>query len=244
MRMNAVAIIPARYASTRLPGKPLVDICGKPMIQRVYEQAAKARLVSSVAVATDDERIYKAVLSFGGRAVMTSAMHQSGTDRVCEAASILGLGNAADIIVNVQGDEPLIEPAAIDAAIAPMLEDAGLQVSTLKTRISSQEDYNNPNVVKVVCSSNGYALYFSRSQVPYAKTPCILYKHIGLYVYRREFLERFHSMKPSPLEEAEGLEQLRALENGVRIKVVETQYNPVSVDTPEDLEKVRGIFKS
>ncbi len=242
--MNAVAIIPARYASTRLPGKPLVDICGKPMIQRVYEQAAKARLVSSVAVATDDERIYKAVLSFGGRAVMTSAMHQSGTDRVCEAASILGLGNAADIIVNVQGDEPLIEPAAIDAAIAPMLEDAGLQVSTLKTRISSQEDYNNPNVVKVVCSSNGYALYFSRSQVPYAKTPCILYKHIGLYVYRREFLERFHSMKPSPLEEAEGLEQLRALENGVRIKVVETQYNPVSVDTPEDLEKVRGIFKS
>ena len=242
MRMNAVAIIPARYASTRLPGKPLVDICGKPMIQRVYEQAAKARLVSSVAVATDDERIYEAVLGFGGRVVMTSVAHQSGTDRVCEAASILG--KKADIIVNMQGDEPLIEPAAIDAAIAPMLEDARLQVCTLKTRISSQEDYNNPNVVKVVTDLDGWALYFSRSMVPYAKNPCILYKHIGLYVYRREFLERFHSMKPSPLEEAEGLEQLRALEAGVRIKVVETEYNSVSVDTPEDLEKVRGIFKS
>ncbi|MBI5234738.1 MAG: 3-deoxy-manno-octulosonate cytidylyltransferase, partial [Deltaproteobacteria bacterium] len=214
------------------------------MIQRVYERATKARLVSAVAVATDDERIYKAVLGFGGTAVMTSVAHQSGTDRVSEAVSILGLGNAVDVVVNMQGDEPLIEPAAIDAAIAPLIADETIQVSTLKTRISSQEDYNNPNVVKVVCDSSGYALYFSRSQVPYARNPCVIYKHIGLYVYRRGFLERFHSIQPSLLEEAEGLEQLRALEAGVRIKVVETQYCPVSVDTPEDLEKVRGIFKS
>lgn len=243
--MKVVAIIPARYASTRLEGKPLADIGGKPMIQRVYEQAAKARLVSAVAVATDDERIYKAVLSFGGTAVMTSVAHRSGTDRVSEAASILG--KTADVIVNVQGDEPLIEPTAIDAAIAPMLTDDGLQVCTLKTRILSQEDYLNPNVVKVVTDSGGYALYFSRSPVPYARKPFddarhILYKHIGLYVYRWDFLERFHSMKPSPLEEAESLEQLRALENGIRIKVVETEYNPVSVDTPEDLEVVRSML--
>ncbi|MBI2412123.1 MAG: 3-deoxy-manno-octulosonate cytidylyltransferase [Deltaproteobacteria bacterium] len=242
--MRVEAFIPARYASTRLEGKPLADIAGKPMIQRVYERAKEARLVDSVTVATDDERIFKAVASFGGRAVMTSSSHRSGTDRIAEAAS----RSEASIIVNVQGDEPLIDPGLIDAAIRPMLDDPSIELCTLKTRITGEEEFGNPNAVKVVTDKDGYALYFSRSPVPFSKLPfkerTPAYKHIGLYVYRKDFLFEFSRFKPTPLEDSESLEQLRALEHGRRIKVVEVSYSPVSVDTAEDLERVREIFRA
>ncbi|MFQ5735552.1 MAG: 3-deoxy-manno-octulosonate cytidylyltransferase [Thermodesulfobacteriota bacterium] len=240
--MNVVAFIPSRYGSTRFEGKPLADICGKPMVRWVYECAQKARLVTDVAVATDDERIARAVEAFGGKAVMTSALHRSGTDRLAEAAASVDAG----IIVNLQGDEPLMEPGMIDDAIAPMLEEPDLCISTLKTRITEEEEYRNPNAVKVVTDRSGYALYFSRSPIPHMKGAfgtAAAYKHIGLYVYRRAFLLKFPALAPTPLEEAERLEQMRALENGVRIKVVETSCNPVAVDTPEDLERVRAIVE-
>ncbi len=242
--MKVAAFIPARFGSTRLDGKPLADIVGKPMIQWVYERAMASRLVDDVVVATDDERVVDAVKAFGGAVVMTSPEHISGTDRVGEAAA----ASKADIIVNIQGDEPLIEPAMIDAAVEPMIADPGLSVCTLMTRITDEREYMDPNVVKVVVDSKGFALYFSRSPIPFSKAPFKggappLFKHVGLYVYRREFLKKFTAMKPTPLEEAEGLEQLRVLQNGLRIKVVETPYNPVSVDTPEDLETVRKMVR-
>ena len=241
--MKIAAIIPARFASTRLEGKPLADICGKSMVQRVYERVLAANL-SEVLVATDDERIFKAVNAFGGKAVMTSPLHASGTDRVAEAASLI----QADIIVNLQGDEPLIDPSLIEAAVKPMRDLPGLKMCTLKTPIIHEEEYLDPNAVKVVTDRDGFALYFSRSPIPYSRKgfsglPGQPYKHIGLYVFRRDFLFEFTKMKPTALELSESLEQLRALENGHRIKVVEVRYNPVSVDTPEDLEKVRTIVK-
>lgn len=242
--MKVAAFIPARYGSTRLEGKPLADIGGKPMIQWVYERAASCSLVDHVAVATDDERIFDAVRAFGGRAVMTSADHASGTDRVAEAAGTVD----AEIVVNLQGDEPLVEPSMIDAAVRPLVEDAGLLVSTLRTEITDRGEYENPNAVKVVTTGDGYALYFSRSPIPYARSFDELasagaraYKHIGLYVYRKDFLLEFTALPHAPIEDAERLEQLRALAAGVRIRVVETTCNPVSVDTPEDLEHVRAI---
>lgn len=243
--MKAVVIIPARYASTRFPGKPLADINGKPMIRRVYEAAKEARLVDSVVVATDDDRIYKAVKAFGGKAVMTSDKHVSGTDRIAEAARTLSPD--IDIIVNVQGDEPLMNPKAIDLAIDPFLAEPDLVMSSLRVRITDDEDYRNPNVVKVVVDFDDYALYFSRSPIPFDRAPFAsfrAYKHIGLYVYSRDFLDKFAKLPPSMLEQAESLEQLRALENGIRIKVIETAYNPISVDTPEDIEVVRRIIAS
>jgi 3-deoxy-manno-octulosonate cytidylyltransferase (CMP-KDO synthetase) len=240
--MKVAAFIPARFGSTRLDGKPLADIGGKPMIQWVYERALASRLVDDVVVATDDERILDAVKAFGGAVVMTSSEHVSGTDRVAEAAA----ATSAGIIVNIQGDEPLIEPEMIDAAVGPMIEDPALSVCTLMTRITDESEYRDPNVVKVVVDAEGFALYFSRSPIPFSKAPFkeavgALFKHVGLYVYSREFLKKFTAMKPAPLEEAEGLEQLRVLHNGIRIKVVETPFNPVSVDTPEDLEMVRRM---
>ncbi len=243
--MNVVAFIPARFGSTRLNGKPLASIGGKPMVQWVYERAKASRLISEVTVATDDERIMKAVKSFGGKAVMTGKDHRSGTDRVAEAVSEV----TADIVVNLQGDEPLIEPRMIDEAIKPLLDDPQLLLCTLKTRITGEEEYRDQNVVKVVTDKDGYALYFSRSPIPYCKmlfknTGFLPYKHVGLYVFRKDFLIKFSRLKPTPLEQAENLEQLRAIENGFRIKVVETSYNPVSVDTPEDLERVRLMMKA
>ncbi|MEK7772891.1 MAG: 3-deoxy-manno-octulosonate cytidylyltransferase [Deltaproteobacteria bacterium] len=241
--MKVAAIIPARWGSTRLNGKPLADIGGKPMVRWVYERASAARLVEYVAVATDDERIEKAVRRFGGNVVMTSPFHRSGTDRVAEPAR----KTQSEIVVNLQGDEPLIEPSIIDEAIRPMLQSPDIQLCTLKTRIVDEEEYHNPNVVKVVTGADGFALYFSRSPIPHMKTPfkdsgVNPYKHIGLYVYRMDFLLKFAALAPTALEEAESLEQLRALEHGCRIKVVEAAYNPVSVDTAEDLERVRRIM--
>lgn len=239
--MNVLCVIPARYASTRLPGKPLKDIVGKPMICRVYERAAKASRVAVAIVATDDSRIYDAVLQHGGKAVMTRKDHPTGTDRLAEVAEKY---QDVDLIINVQGDEPLIEPKLIDELAAAFDGDADLQMATVCTEITDESEQQNPNNVKVVMDKQGYALYFSRSLLPYPRhegTP--VYKHIGIYAYKRDFLLAYAKMAETPLEHAESLEQLRALENGYRIKVIKTPYRFVGVDTAEDLEKVNAIYR-
>jgi 3-deoxy-manno-octulosonate cytidylyltransferase (CMP-KDO synthetase) len=211
------------------------------MIEHVYRRAAEASSVASVIVATDDERIYKAVVAFGGTAQMTSARHPSGTDRLAEVAAHL----SCDIIVNVQGDEPLIEPSTIDRAVAPLRADPALEMSTLRRRIDDPAEINNPNVTKVVVDREGYALYFSRAPIPYVRAGAAAapaWAHIGLYVYRRATLVRLASLPPSTLERSEALEQLRALENGIRIKAVETSQESIGVDTLEDLERVRRLM--
>ncbi len=240
MGSQVVAIVPARYESTRLPGKPLAQIDGKPMIQHVYERTRAVDLVERVLVATDDARIADVVRGFGGDVVMTSSAHQSGTDRIAEAATDLD----AEIVVNVQGDLPFLDGDTLGAAIALLREDAMLPMATVKTPISDAREVANPNVVKVVTDRDGYALYFSRSPLPYWRTPAggvLAYKHIGLYAYRRDFLLTFARLEPTPLERAEMLEQLRALEWGFRIRVAETRTASVEVDTPEDLERARAL---
>lgn len=246
--MKITAVIPARYASIRFPGKALAEIGGKPMIQHVYERTARAKLVSRVIVATDDSRIADVVHRIGGEAIMTSTGHETGTDRLAEVAASLD----SDIIVNVQGDEPLICPDMIDQAIQPFLDDNTLQMGTLKTRIKSLHDFLSPNVVKVVTDNQGNALYFSRSPLPFFRDKwkdlkdesfccgkLLCYKHVGLYVYRRDFLLKFASMPPTFLEISEKLEQLRAIENGVKIRVAETEFESIGVDTPDDLVKAQ-----
>lgn len=215
-------------------------IAGHPMIEHVYRRASEARLVSSVLVATDDPRIADAVDAFGGTAVMTRADHPSGTDRLAEVAAHL----TCDIVVNVQGDEPLLDPAAVDAAIAPCLDDASVAVSTLRTPLAAA-DASNPNVVKVVVDLQGDALYFTRTMVPWVRPghpPAQAWRHLGLYVYRRETLLQLARLRPTPLEQAEGLEQLRALEHGIRIRTVETVASAPSVDTADDLALVRELL--
>ena len=241
MGSRVVAIIPARYESTRLPGKPLADIHGQPMIQRVYQRATQADGVDRVLVATDDARIRAAVERFGGEVVMTSASHRTGTDRIAEVATNLD----AEIVVNVQGDLPLLDPAMVAAAVAPLRIDTGLPMATTQTAIRTDEELRNPNVVKVVTDRDGFALYFSRSPLPYwrdgAPSDVLAHKHIGLYVYRRDFLLTFARLAPTPLEQAEQLEQLRALEWGFRIKVVEVAAASIEVDTAQDLERARAL---
>ena len=236
--VSAIAIIPARYQSSRLPGKALADIGGRPMIEHVYRRAAAARSIAAVIVATDDERIHRAVRAFGGDSRMTSPSHQSGTDRIAEVAA----GLTCTVVVNVQGDEPLIEPAMIDEAVAPFSADASLMMSTLRRRIDNDADRANPNVTKVVVDRDDFALYFSRAPVPFTRANCLpapAWRHIGLYVYRRDCLLRLAALPPTEMERAEALEQLRPLEHGIRIKAVETEFDSIGVDTPEDLERVR-----
>lgn len=241
MRTRVVGIIPARYASQRLPAKPLLDLAGKPMIQRVYEQATKATMLQQVVVATDDERIASVVKSFGGEVLLTSPLLESGSDRVAEAARSL----KADIVVNIQGDEPLIPPEMIDQAAALLLEDSTVQIGTLARRIESTEELLNPNVVKVVFDRQGYALYFSRSVIPFVREEkemkqwlqhCRFFKHVGIYVYRYDFLQNYTQLPKTELEKAEKLEQLRILEHGYRIKVAVTEKESIAVDTLADAE--------
>lgn len=242
--MEITAIIPARYSSTRFEGKPLASLLDKPMIQHVYERCLKSSMLHRIIVATDDERIYDAVKAFKGEVVMTSSAHETGTDRLAEVASSL----ASDIIVNVQGDEPLIQPAMINEAIKPLADDRSIMMGTLKSSIKNVTELNNPSVVKVVVDKNDYALYFSRFPIPFVRdesegiTSQGHFKHIGLYVYDREFLIGFSKLKPTPLEKIEKLEQLRVLENGYNIKVVHTELESIGVDTPEDLIKARQIL--
>lgn len=241
--MNIVCIIPARYASTRLPGKPLLDLAGKPMIRRVVEQVAKSARISRILVATDDSRIFDAVKNFGGEARMTSAAHHTGTDRLAEVAGALP---EADLILNVQGDEPLIPPESLDALIGSFDGCADLQMATLMTPLA-EADAGNPAAVKVVVSLDRHALYFSRSLIPFPRqstAECRTYKHIGVYAYRREFLLKYAALPQTPLEKTESLEQLRALEYGYRIRMVETPFQSIGVDTPEDLERARRYYQS
>jgi 3-deoxy-manno-octulosonate cytidylyltransferase (CMP-KDO synthetase) len=235
-----LGVIPARFASSRFPGKPLATIAGKPMLQHVFERASQARYLTRLVIATDDERIRDAARAFGAPVLMTRSDHASGTDRVAEVAS----ADRAEIIVNIQGDEPLIDPAAVDAAALALLADPDLPMATLKRRIDNPEDISNPNVVKVVTDRFENAIYFSRSPIPYVREGCstLHAKHIGLYVYRRDFLLKYSDLPVGPLEQAERLEQLRALENGYRIRVAETEYDSLGVDTPQDLDRVSYLF--
>ncbi|MDD5712131.1 MAG: 3-deoxy-manno-octulosonate cytidylyltransferase [Smithellaceae bacterium] len=242
--MKVVCVIPSRYESSRYPGKPLGDLLGKPMIQHVYERVMSARSTTFAAVATDDERIYDAVLKFGGKAIMTSARHRSGTDRIAEAVSCLGLEDA-DIVVNIQGDQPLFEPVQIDEVAAPLLEDSTIPMSTLIYKIVREEEITHPHAVKTVFDQEHFALYFSRATIPYVRDKGLTadyYKHHGIYAYRKGFLDTFTKLPEGVLEKLEALEQLRALEYGYRIKVVVTPYDSVEVDTPEELNRVRQIL--
>jgi 3-deoxy-manno-octulosonate cytidylyltransferase (CMP-KDO synthetase) len=211
------------------------------MIEHVYRRASAARSIESVLVVTDDDRIYQAVIGFGGQSRMTSPSHQSGTDRIAEIAPSL----PCDVIVNVQGDEPLIEPAMIDEAVAPFANDPALMMSTLRRRIEHDAERQNPNVTKVVVDGDDFALYFSRAPIPFVRQGCPpapAWRHIGIYAYRRECLLRLAGLPPTAMERSEALEQLRALEHGIRIKTLETRFDSIGVDTPEDLERVRAMF--
>jgi 3-deoxy-manno-octulosonate cytidylyltransferase (CMP-KDO synthetase) len=252
--MSAIVVIPARYASTRFPGKPLALLKGIPLIQHVYRNSCNSRLAGDVIVATDSETIFEKVLSFGGKAVMTSGDHASGTDRIAETAA--GLSGDIDIIVNVQGDEPLINPAMIDEVIT-VLADERAAIGTLVKRVSERREIFDPNVVKAVFDERGFALYFSRAPIPYHRdewksldrtgaggSRSTVFKHVGIYSYRREALTAITKLPPSRLETIERLEQLRALENGYRIKVRETFFETSGVDTPEDLERMEQCLNS
>lgn len=238
--MKILCVIPARYASTRLPGKPLADIAGKPMIQRVYERAQLAKLPTETLVATDNLKVLETVESFGGKVMLTRADHTTGTDRLAE---VITARPEIDVVINVQGDEPMIEPAIIDA-LAQEFTDPALNMATVMTPLDPA-DQQNPNNVKVVVDKFGYALYFSRSLLPYprVKTDLPVYKHIGIYAYRREFLLKYAAMEPTPLELSESLEQLRALENGYKIKVLKTDFKFIGVDTAEDLARVNELYR-
>ncbi len=237
--MPVIAVIPARYGSTRLPAKALADIDGVPMVVRVWKQVSLARSIERVIVATDDERIAAPVRAAGGEAMMTSATHQSGTDRIAEVAAKVH----ADIYINVQGDQPFTDPRDLDAVAAPMLSDVSIDMATLGTPIADLEEFRNPTKVKVVCDSSGNALYFSRSPIPHGRDieglPAGALRHIGIYAYRRDFLLKFASLAPGKLEQLEKLEQLRALENGYRIRVVPSLAPSLEIDTAEDLARAR-----
>jgi 3-deoxy-manno-octulosonate cytidylyltransferase (CMP-KDO synthetase) len=240
-----LGVIPARYASSRFPGKALAHIDSRTMLEHVYERVSMSRYLTAVIVATDDQRIEAEARRMGARVQMTRDDHQSGTDRAAEVASAFP---EMEFIVNIQGDEPLIDPAAIDAAVFPLLDEPAIQMGTLKKRIEDSREIADPNVVKVVTDRFENAIYFSRSTIPYprdgSEAAQAHYKHIGLYVYRRDFLLRYPTLPTGPLERAERLEQLRALENGFRIRVVETDYESLGVDTPADLERVNSLIQA
>ena len=243
--VKVVVVIPARYASTRLPGKPLVSLAGKPMIQHVYERAKLSTRANRVIVATDDERIVKAVAGFGGEARMTRADHRTGTERVAEVAA----HEQGDMFVNVQGDEPLLDPAAVDTAIASLLEEPAAAISTVATAIKTPADIMDPNVVKTVLDFDSNALYFSRAPIPWvrdtaSKIQVRHWKHLGLYVFQREALLEYPTLPQGELERIEQLEQLRWLENGWKIRVAEVEHDAVSVDVPEDVARVEKLLQS
>jgi 3-deoxy-manno-octulosonate cytidylyltransferase (CMP-KDO synthetase) len=242
---KVLIVIPARYASTRFPGKPLAPIAGKPMIQHVVDRVRQAQQQLSVVVATEDDRIMEAAIAFGAEAILTRPDHKTGTDRVAEVAAHI----KADIYINVQGDEPLIDAGTIDAVIETMAEDESIQLATPCSAITHQPDIMDPNVVKAVMDFDGNALYFSRAPIPWvrdtgAQVAARHTKHIGLYGYRRDALLEFPTLPPGELERIEQLEQLRWLENGFKIRVVETEYDAVSVDVPADIAKVERILSS
>ena len=243
--MDVVGVIPARYASTRLEGKVLADICGKPMIQHVWERARQSRLLDELLVACDDERVAAAVKKFGGKAVMTAKAHTCGTDRIAEAVYPLDV----KVVVNIQADEPLLHAMMIDQVAQALLQDSSLPMATLAKRIEEENEINDPNVVKVIFDRNSLAVYFSRAAIPYRAAnsevrAAAYYKHIGMYGYSKDFLFTYKNMPPSTLEKTEKLEQLRVIEAGYRIKVLETRYETISVDTAEDLLRVKAAMEA
>ena len=240
--MDAIGIIPARYGSTRFKGKVLADLMGKSVLRHVWENAKRASTLDDLIVATDDERVKEEVERFGGKVVLTAKEHRTGTDRLCEAVNPIN----ARIVVNIQADEPLLHPSMIDDIVSPLLGGKDISMTTLKKKITDPDDLKNPNVVKVVTDKNGYALYFSRSAIPYPRfhDGIDFYKHIGLYGFTKDFLFTFTNLPVSVLEKIEGLEQLRVLENGYRIKVAETQFDTIGIDTPEDLERAKEVLIS
>lgn len=245
--MAVVAIIPVRYGSTRFPGKPLAMIGPKPMVQHVYESASRARGLDRLLVATDDRRILKTVKDFGGEAVLTSKRHRSGTDRLAEVARKI----RAEWVVNVQGDLPFVQALTIERALRPLRQDRSICMGTVKTPIYRKEEWLNPNVVKVVTDNRGFALYFSRAPIPHGREAGALggkkkswgYRHVGVYVYRRDFLLKFSRLRPTELERTERLEQLRALDHGYPIRVMEVDEPSVEVDTPEDLKRAEACWR-
>lgn len=239
--MKVLCVIPARYASTRLPGKPLALIAGKPMIQHVYMRACEAQMPNEVIVATDNDLVFEAVENFGGHAIMTSPDHPSGTDRLAEVALKFP---DVDVIINVQGDEPMIPAEIIDRLAKAFENEVDLKMATMKV-LMKEADYDNPAAVKVVTDTHGYALYFSRSLMPYPRNKTERYKvfkHVGVYAYSRDFLLQYAALAPTELEETESLEQLRVLENGYKIKVLESDFQGIGVDTPEDLAAVNALL--
>lgn len=242
--MDVIGIIPARYSSTRFEGKVLADIGGKPMIQHVWERAKKAVLLEDLIIACDDERIIQVAKEFAAHVVFTAKAHVSGTDRICEVVNPLDV----KIVINIQGDEPLIQPTMIDSIARALLDDTSISMATIMKKIEDPVSIHDPNVVKVVVDKNNFALYFSRAPIPFqaqnseVELPTY-YKHIGLYGYTKDFLFTYKNLPVSNLEKTECLEQLRVLEEGFRIKVIETKYDTVGVDTPEDLEKVKEYLQ-
>ena len=242
----SIAVIPSRFGSKRFNGKPLAPIAGKPMIQRVYEQAVRAKNIDRVIVATDDDRILKLVEGFGGEAVMTSDDLRSGTDRVAETANLLNLG-PDEIIVNIQGDQPLFDSVCLDQLVEPFRADPELKMSTLAVKIKEDSAASDPGNVKVIFDRNGFALYFSRSQIPFVRdegTAVDFYKHLGFYAYKKSFLDTISALPHSTLETVEKLEQLRVLEYGYRIKVVITEHDSPSVDRPEDIPPIEKRIRA
>jgi 3-deoxy-manno-octulosonate cytidylyltransferase (CMP-KDO synthetase) len=242
--MKAIGVIPARYGSTRLPGKSLLPLAGKPLVAWVVQGAQRARRLDAVVVATDDARIVAAVEEAGGEAVMTRVDHPSGTDRIAEAAQCYD----ADVVINIQGDEPMIDPGLIDALVGVMERDPSLNMATAATRITTPEEVSDPGVVKVVCDDLHHALYFSRSPIPFVRDPerreeALFWRHLGIYAYRTTFLKRFVAAPPSSLERLESLEQLRAVQMGERIYVMETEDFGIGVDTPEDLARAEALLR-
>ena len=256
--MEVLAVIPARYGSTRFPGKPLAMLQGKPVIQHVYERVVQATRVDEAVVATDDQRIVEAIEQVGGTAVMTSQTARSGTERVAEVART----RTATIVINVQGDEPLVQPEMVDQVAEFLQRHTAVPMASLMRRIASREDIANPHVVKVVVDRDGFALYFSRAPIPHAKdvtgelrhvtgdtphatrhTPQTWFQHVGIYGYQRRFVMQFPHLEPTPMEAVERLEQLRALEHGYRIKLLETTHETIGIDTPEDLKRVEELLK-
>jgi 3-deoxy-manno-octulosonate cytidylyltransferase (CMP-KDO synthetase) len=240
--MKTVAIIPSRYGSSRFPGKPLAVIAGKPMIQWVYENVSKASFLDAVYVATDDQRIFNCVEGFCGKALMTASTHTCGTDRLAECAEILKLADE-DIVLNIQGDEPLINPQMV-ADLYSNFDDPEVYMGTLKKLIEDDDELNNPNVVKVINDVNDYAIYFSRYCLPYERDgkKSVHFKHVGAYGYKTWFLKKYSKMEKTSLEISESLEQLRVIENGMKIKVKETDYQTIGVDTPEQLIEVERLI--
>lgn len=244
--MEAIGIIPARYGATRFDGKLLADLCGKPVIQHTWENAKKSKSIEDLIIATDDKRIYNAAKGFGAKAIYTSKAHKSGSDRLTEVISSID----TNIVVNIQADEPLLHPSMIDDVVSPLLKNKDIQMTTLCHRIKDEYELFDRNVVKVIRDRKGFAMYFSRSAIPYKPRSTNNghrvsnhYKHIGLYAYTKDFLFTFKSLPQSPLEKIEKLEQLRVIENGYKIKVIETKYDTVGIDIPEDLVKATEVIK-